>query len=137
MNYFEDLTKVFNGELKRFCDANSIEFCPENIGCPTSTDQPFLSCVMLNAPVAQADLGVNEYRTGIYQIDINYAEDTGSAKLNRMADLLNQTFKSGAYFTRKDVCVGIESVSLERLVVAEGWATRSLSIVWNSYTARL
>jgi len=137
MNYFEDLTKAFNGPLKTFGDANSIEVCFENIECPTSTDTPFLSGFMLNAPVVQADLGVSEFRSGIYQIDINYAEDMGSAPLNRMADLINQSFKTGQYLTRNDVCIGIESVSLERLVVGGGWATRSMSIVWNSYTARL
>lgn len=137
MNYFEDLTKAFNVPLKDFGDTNGIDVFFENIHNPTSTDAPFLAAFMLNAPVVQADLGVSEYRSGIYQIDINYGEDIGSANINRMADLINQSFKTGQYLTRNDICVGIESVSLERLVIAGGWATRSMSIAWNAYTARI
>ena len=137
MNAFENLTKIFNRELRDFGIANDIVTCLENIESPTSVDTPYLSGFMLNAPVSQADLGVNEYRTGIYQIDINYAEDIGSASINKMADKLNLVFKTGSYFSREDICVGIESVSLERLTVERGWATRPMSIVWNSYTARI
>lgn len=137
MSAFENLTKIFNRELRDFGIANSIVTSLENIGAPTSTNIPYLAGFMLNAPVVQADLGVNEFRSGIYQIDINYAEDIGSAALNKTADLLNQTFKTGAYFTRGAICAGIESVSLERLIVGGGWATRSLSISWTSYTQRL
>jgi len=137
MSIFENLTKVFNVELRTIGIDNSIVICFENINSPTSTDTPFLSGFMLNAPVSQADLSVNEFRQGIYQIDINYAENLGSAPINRMADIINQTFKTGEYFTRGTICVGVESVSLERLVVAGGWATRSMSIAWTSYTQRL
>ena len=137
MNYFEDLTKVFTGPLYDFGQSESIPIALENIDMPTSVGTPYLAGFMLNAPVTQADLSVNEFRTGIYQIDINYAAVTGSADINRMADKLNLVFKAGEYLTYNDICVGIESVSLERLIVGGGWATRSMSIVWNSYTPRL
>jgi len=134
---FEDLTKVFDSALKQFEIDNSILACIENIDCPTTTATPYLSGFMIPALVEQADFTVNEFRTGIYQIDINYASHLGSAPINKMADLLNAALYTGLYLTRNDICVGIDSVDLGPLIVAGGWAKRPLSINWQSYTTRI
>ena len=134
---FEDLTKILNIALVQFGVDNSIQVCLENIDSPTSTDTPFLSSFVLLAPVEQGDLSVNEFRQGVYQVDVNYASHLGSAPINKMADLLNEAFKAGQHLTRNDVCVQIEGVDLGPLLANDGWATRSLSINWNSFTARL
>jgi len=134
---FEDLQKVFNLALYNFGQANSILTCFENVDCPTDTSIPFLSGFLLLSPTEQADLGVTEFRQGIYQVDINYASHLGSAPLNKMADLLNQTIYAGKHLTRNDICAGVESVDLSPLIVDGGWAKKSLSINFNAYTARI
>lgn len=135
--YFDDLTVVFNNRLKAFCDANAIAFAPENIDAPTSTNTPYLAGFVLLAPTEQADLGFTEQRAGVYQIDINYASARGPGSINRMADLLNATFKAGATFRRNGICAEVQSVSLGPLIVQNGWAKRPLSISFIAFTARI
>lgn len=137
MNIFENITKAFNKPFKSFGSNNFIKTCLENINCPTDTKTPYLSSFMLTAPTEEADLSVNEFRQGIYQIDINYASNDGSAPINKMADLLNATFKTGSCFEFGDICLCVTSVDLSPLIVESGWATRSMSVNWNTYTKRL
>lgn len=137
MNIFEDITKAFDKPFKQFGIDNSIKACVENIDAPTTTDTPFLAGFMITVNVNEADLSVNEFRDGFYQIDINYASHLGSAKINKMADLLNAVFKTGTCFSFGDVCLCVTSVELSQLRVNNGWATRSLTVDWNTYTPRL
>lgn len=134
---FEDLQKVFSVALYQFGQSNSIAVELENIGASTSTDTPFLVDFLLLAPTEQADLGINEFRQGIYQVDINYASHLGSAPLNKMADLLNSVFFAGSHITRNDICAQVESVDLGPLLVEGGWAKKPLSINFNAYTPRI
>ena len=134
---FEDLQKVFDIPMSQFGQTNSIKFCRENIGCPTSTATPYLAGFLLLSPAEQADLGTTEFRQGIYQVDINYASHLGSAPLNKMADLINASFYTGQHLTRNNICVGIESVDLGPMLVDGGWARKPLSINFNAYTARI
>lgn len=137
MNIFENITKAMNSPFKQFGFDNDIKTCLENINCPTDTKIPYLSSFMLTAPTEQADLSVNEFRQGIYQIDISYASNEGSANINKMADLLNAEFKTGSCYNFGDICLCVTSVDLSPLVVENGWATRSMSINWDTYTPRL
>lgn len=134
---FEDIQKAFNSRMETFSVDNFIPFCAENIDCPTSTDTPYLAGFLLLAPVFQGDLGVNEFRQGVFQVDINYASHTGSAESNKMADLLNSVFFTGGFITRNEICAQIESVDLGPLIVQDGWAKRPLSINFNVYTQRI
>jgi len=135
--YFEDLTKTFDIALMNFGTTNAITIALENIDAPTSTDNPYLASFMLLADTEQGDLGFTERRPGIYQVDINYSSTLGSAPINKMADKLNAVFKAGVPFSRNYICAEVQSVSLGPLQVANGWATRSLSINFVAYTARL
>ena len=137
MSIFENITKAFNKPFKQFGTDNTIKTCLENINCPTNTQTPYLSSFMLTAPTEEADLNVNEFRQGFYQIDINYDSGQGSAPINKMADLLNATFKTGACFEFGGICLCITSVDLSALTVENGWASRSMSINWQTYTNRL
>lgn len=136
-NIWEQSTKAFDVPFKKFGADNGIKACLENINAPTSTKTPFLSSFMLSGLVEESDLSVNEFREGIYQIDINYASHLGSSPINKMADLLNAEFKTGACYNFGDICLCVTSVSLSPLRVGNGWATRSMSINWNTYTKRL
>ena len=132
-----NITKAFDKPFKQFGIDNSIKACLENIDAPTDTSTPYLSSFQLTGAVEEADLNVNEFREGIYQIDINYASHLGSASINKMADSLNAVFKTGACFEFGDICLCVTSVELSPLRVDNGWATRSLSINWYTYTPRL
>lgn len=135
--YFEDLTKAFDIALMAFGQANSVAVALENIDAPTSVRAPYLASYMLLADTEQADLGFTEQRSGIYQVDINYSSTTGSAQVNRLADLINYTFRSGVSFTRNDICAEVQSVSLGPLIVQNGWAKRPLSINFTAFTKRI
>jgi hypothetical protein len=137
MNIFENITKAFDKPFKQFGIDNSIEACLENINCPTDVKTPYLSSFMLTAPTEEADLSVNEFRQGFYQVDINYASHLGSASINKMADLLNSTFKTGACFDFEDICLCVTSVDLSALIVEGGWAKRVMSVNWDTYTPRI
>lgn len=137
MGYFEDLTKTFDSQLMAFGNANSISVALENIDAPTSTSTPYLAAYVLLADTEQADLGFNEQRAGIYQVDINYASTLGSASINKMADKLNALFKAGVSFSRNAICAEVQSVSLGPLIVQNGWAKRPLSINFIAFTKRL
>lgn len=137
MGYFEDLTKTFDVPLKEFGATSNIKVCLENINAPVSTDTPYLAGYMLLNDTEQADLGFSEQRSGIYQVDINYASTLGSASINKMADLLNALFRAGVSFQRNDICAEVQSVSLGPLIVQNGWAKRPLSINFIAFTKRL
>lgn len=137
MGYFEDLTKAFDNPLIDFGSDNNIAVALENIDAPTSVNTPYLASFMLLAPTEQADLFWTEQRAGIYQIDISYASTKGSAPINKMADLLNVAFKAGNTFPRNDICAEVTSVDISEVRVENGWATRSLSINFIAFTARL
>lgn len=134
---FEDMQGLFDLELKNFGVLNAIDAEIENDDYKPSTGTPYLSGFLLLSPTEQADLGVTEFRQGIYQVDINYASHLGSAPLNKMADLLNQTIYAGKHLTRNNICAGVESVDLSPLIVEGGWAKKSLSINFNAYTQRI
>jgi len=137
MGYFEDLTKAFDNPLIAFGSANNIAVALENIDAPTSVNTPYLASFMLLSDTEQADLFWTEQRAGVYQIDINYASTKGSAPINKMADLINVAFKAGNTFQQNAICAEVLSVDLSQLRVENGWATRSLSINFIAFTARL
>lgn len=152
----ESIQKAFDIALKQFGAANSIVIALENINAPTSTATPYLAGYFLPAPIDQADLYFTDRRSGIYQIDIHYASHLGSAPINKMTDLLNVAFKPSTVFAYpgwtvvtvpleddlsiyRDVrtCLEITNFSFGRVTVENGWATRPVSITFDSYTARL
>lgn len=134
---FEDLTKVFDAPLVQFGLDNDITVRLENIKSPTDIGDPYLSGQQFTGVVDQADLALFESRLGFYQVSIFFPQHKGSASLNRMADLLNAAFKTGQELTRNSVCVTIQAVEISNLIVANGWASRALTINWQVNTARI
>lgn len=133
----EAIQKAFDSALISFGAANSISVSLENINTPTSASTPFLNGFMLPAPTESADLYFTDMLQGIYQIDISYASEIGSAAINRMIDKLNASFKADSTLTRGDICVTITSFSYGPLLIENGWAKRPISINWITHTARL
>ena len=135
--FTEAIQKALDAALVAFGTANGIKVCLENVGAPTDTSVPYLAGFMLPAGVDSADLYFTDRRTGVYQIDINYASATNSASLNRMADKLNVAFKPGSWLTRSPVCVEITKFEPAKITPANGWATKPVTIEWVTHTERL
>jgi hypothetical protein len=135
--YTEAIQSAFESALTAFGVANSIKVGLENISISTNTATPYLAGFMIPADIESADLYFTDRRSGIYQIDINYASTLGSAPINRMVDKLNAAFKPSTSLTRDPVCVEITKFSHERITAANGWATKPVTIEWVTHTERL
>jgi hypothetical protein len=137
MSAIESITKALDIALNKFGTDNSIYVALENTEYEPVVETPYLASFVLNVGVSAADLGCSDVRDIIYQVDVNYASHVGSAPLNKMADLLNQTFKAGAYFVFNDVCVSVTSFEPTRIITNNGWATLPLTITCDSYTNKI
>ena len=137
MGNITSIQKALDITLMQFGSDNSIDVALNNIDAPTDTSKPFLASFQLNTLVEVADLGTSDARNGIYQVNINYASHKGTPIINKMADLLNETFKAGACFYHDSVCVMIDSFEPTQILVNDGWAVLPLNITWSSHTARL
>ena len=137
MGNITDIQKALDKTLIAFGVDNSIDIALNNVDMPTDTSKPFLASSQINVGVEIADLGTTDVRGGIYQININYASHTSTAPFNKMADLLNETFKAGANFFHGGVCVNILTCEPTQILINNGWGVMPLSITWDSHTARL
>lgn len=137
MGAITSIQKALDIAFVQFGITNSIVTALEDIDAPTSTGTPYLASFNLPADVGVADLATTDLRDGIYQINISYASQLGSANRNKMADLLNTVFYSGATFTHGGVCVRIEDITTGPAIIGNGWSTTPLSINWSSYTDRI
>lgn len=131
------IQKALDIAFVQFGIDNAIVTAVEDIDAPTSTDTPYLASFNVPADVSAADLGVTDSRVGFYQIDIKYASHLGSANRNKMADLLNTVFYSGATFSHGAVCVRIENVVPSGGITGGGWTSTPLTINWFAHTDRI
>lgn len=143
---FETINDAFDSALYHFGVDNNIKTDFENDDeGQESIDTPYLAGFLILAPTQQADLGYNEERQGLFQVDINYQSGAGTAPINAMADLLNNKFNAGSYLTRDDICIEITSfdyifrglTSVSANGGANGWAKGSATINFSTYTKRI
>jgi hypothetical protein len=137
MGAITKIQKALDKTLIQFGIDNSIVIALNSIDAPTDTSIPFLASTQINIGVEVADLGTSDIRGGIYQVNINYESHIGTPDFNKMADLLNETFKAGANFFHGGVCVNITSCEPTQILINNGWGVMPLTINWDSYTARL
>lgn len=137
MSNIEYIQKALDIALKECSEDNDIKASFNNVDTPTDTSIPYLSSANLNTGVGNADLGVSDIRGGIYQVDIHYESNTGTAAFNKMADLVNKKFKSGACFNFNGVCVNITSCEPTQILINNGWGVLPMNITWTSYTSRI
>ncbi len=116
-----------------------LDIAYENVKFDPKSKDGYLSCFMLRAPTLQAELGWVgcDLHTGIFQIDINYPQDSGATAHAEMCDQINAFFKSGATFAGPTESVNIQNVSAGVMQVAQGWATLSLSIQYYVFSGRV
>ena len=133
----EEAQKAFDVPLVDYGIANSIEVCLENIGCPTSTNTPFLAGFLLDLDQSSADLSVNESIETLYQIDVSYASHLGSSPINKELDKLADIFSIGSTHSFNGECFTVDSLSASGIRVGRGWGTKSLTLTVSGYTPRL
>lgn len=138
MGAFAEIDNIFNIALLNAA-LGGIVVVTENLDYSPQSGVPYVAGYLLPAPTVQASLGRDgcDNHSGLYQIDINYPKDNGTTDLKVTADLVNQVFFSGAVFTLNNVVVNIRNVSIDRVVIAGGWATLSTTIEYYSYTQRI
>jgi len=137
MATFLDIDTAFN--LAVLNAGFSVPVITENIDYSPKVETPFIAAYLLPAPTSQASLGDEgcDNHSGLYQIDINYPKDKGTTELKAMADNVNAVFYSGAVFTYNNVSVNIRNVSINRVVVQDGWAALTMTIEFYTYVSRV
>ena len=90
----------------------------------------------LPATTVLADLGRDgqDYRTGIYQIDVVGITGKGKAAIYALADQVADQFRRGTSLTYNGVVVRVTSVERSALVIEEKFAFIPLSIEYETYT---
>lgn len=105
-----DIREAFETRIAAFAAAQTppISVAWENTTFTPSPAAPYLECAMLPATSANPSLGVNFIRLlGIYQINVNYPEDTGPAPAESIADALIALFPRGS-LQQNDVIINID-----------------------------
>ena len=92
---FSDIRKAFNIAVGNA--GFPIEIAYENTKFETNLTSPYLQLFLLPVQPVQASLGDMgcDLHTGIFQIDINYAQSEGVTDLDAMADQINTLFTLG------------------------------------------
>jgi len=134
---FSDIDEIFN--IAVLNAGFSIEVITENIDYSPDISEPYIAAFLLPLPTVQASLGASgcDNQSGIYQLDINYPKDQGTTALKGMADSINAVFYSGANFSNANLTVNIKNVSINRVIVQNGWASLSVSIEFYAYSMRV
>jgi hypothetical protein len=103
-----DIREAFETRIAAFAAAQNLSVAWENTTFTPSPATPYLECAMLPATSANPALGVNFIRLlGIYQINVNYPEDTGPAPAEAIADALIALFPRGS-MAQNDVVINID-----------------------------
>jgi len=134
---FADIDEIFN--IAVLNAGFSIDVITENLDYSPNISTPYIAAFLLPLPTVQASLGSNgcDNQSGIYQLDINYPKDQGTTALKEMADEINGVFFSGANFSNSNLTVNIKNVSINRVIVQNGWASLSVSIEFYAYSMRV
>lgn len=134
---FSTIDEIFNIAL--IAGNFGLDIATENVTFKPMDGSAYLAAFRLPLPVTQATLGDNgeDLHSGIYQININYPQDSGMTVLYDKADAINLVFKSGATFTSGTTKVRIKNVSVERVIVSGGFATLPLTIEYYTFLERL
>ncbi len=134
---FEEISKAFIDPVKN--TFVGLPVANENLPYDSRDAEAHLEVFLLPAQPEQATLGATgcDFHSGIYQININYPINAGSAALYKKADEINAVFKSGATFSYGSTNVRIENVGISNLTVSDGYATLNLSIEYYAFSARV
>lgn len=79
--------------------------------------------------------GLDEH-TGVFQIDVSVAENTGTAVLLADADTLRAYFVAGRWFTYQTQSVRVRRADVSAIRRVDGWLRVSVSITYSAHSIR-
>ena len=86
-------------------------------------------------PVTLGTGGQDEH-SGVFQIDVNVPEDTGTATLLADADTLRAYFVAGRSFTYQTQSVRVRRADVSPIRRVDGWLRVSVSVTYSAITIR-
>jgi hypothetical protein len=89
-----------------------------------------------SADVASLGAGGQDEHTGVFQIDVNVPENTGTASLLADADTLRAYFIAGRYFTYESQSVLVRRCDVSPIRRVDGWLRVSASVTYSARSTR-
>lgn len=106
---------------------------------PPSTNSPW--CAWFNIPastdVASLGAGGADETVGIFQIDLNYPINSGTAGILASVQKLRDYFVAGRRLTYLTQCVKVDRVTRNNLRPVDGWQQINVSVYYSATTTRL
>ncbi|WP_061238172.1 phage tail terminator-like protein [Ectopseudomonas composti] len=86
--------------------------------------------------VASLGVGGNDETTGIFQVNLNYPLNDGTANILSAVQKLRDYFVAGRRLVYQGQCVKVERVTRNNLRPVDGWQQINVSIYYSAYTIR-
>lgn len=110
----------------------------EGVAFTPTTGQKWAQVTNLRAGDDVASIGVGgmDESTGVFQIDVNVPENTGTAVLLADADALRAYFVAGRLLTYQTQTVRVRRADVSPIRRVDGWLRISVSITYSAFTTR-
>ena len=105
---------------------------------PPSVSTPWAAWFNLPADTQVASLGVggNDETVGVFQVDLNYPLNDGTANALGAVQKLRDYFVAGRRLVYQGQCVKVERVTRNNLRPVDGWQRINVSIYYSAYITR-
>lgn len=119
--------------------ALGLQIAPEGKStAPPNVSTPWAAWFNLPASTDVASLGVggNDETVGVFQVDLNYPLNDGTANILAAAQKLRDYFVAGRRLVYQGQTVKVERVTRNNLRPVDGWQRINVSIFYSAYTIR-
>jgi hypothetical protein len=119
--------------------ALGLQIAPEGKNTtPPSVSTPWAAWFNLPASTDVASLGVggNDETVGVFQVDLNYPLNDGTANALAAVQKLRDYFVAGRRLVYQGQTVKVERVTRNNLRPVDGWQRINVSIFYSAYTIR-
>lgn len=105
---------------------------------PPAVTVPWAAWFNLPASTDVASLGVGgqDETVGVFQVDLNYPLNGGTAAILAAVQKLRDYFVAGRRLVYQTQCVKVERVTRNNLRPVGGWQQINVSIFYSAYTTR-
>lgn len=105
---------------------------------PPTVSTPWVAWFNLPASTDVASLGVggNDETVGVFQVDLNYPLNDGTANALAAVQKLRDYFVAGRRLVYSGQTVKVERVTRNNLRPVDGWQRINVSIFYSAYTIR-
>lgn len=105
---------------------------------PPAVTSPWAAWFNLPASTDVASLGVggNDETAGVFQVDLNYPLNDGTANALAAVQKLRDYFVAGRRLVYQGQTVKVERVTRNNLRPVDGWQRINVSIFYSAYTIR-